>query len=63
MWPIGANAASAGIGQTKRLYADYFSDRQRRFYFRGLSRQGIWLGDPLLIFADVDGECDEDDYC
>jgi hypothetical protein len=33
--------------------ADNYSDRQTRFYYRGLLRDGIWLGDPLLIPIEV----------
>ncbi|HEX4168897.1 MAG TPA: hypothetical protein VHZ55_25820, partial [Bryobacteraceae bacterium] len=43
-----------GIGATRRIYAGYFTDRQRRFYLRGLSREGVCFGDPRPIFIDPD---------
>jgi hypothetical protein len=46
-------AGATGNTPVKRQMADNYSDRQTRFYYRGLLRDGIWLGDPLLIPIEV----------
>lgn len=48
-----------------RAYASYYTDRQQRFYLRGLTRQGVLFADPsvILIDTDSDSDDDDDDYC
>ncbi len=47
-----------------RAYASYYTDRQQRFYLRGLTRQGILFADPAVVLIDTDSDFDDDDdYC
>jgi hypothetical protein len=55
-----SGAATTTSAGTKRQYADYYGDRQSRYFYRGLWRQGVCLDDALLIAAEVDALSDPD---
>lgn len=60
VWPIALGGVSVGIGPIRRLYADYYTDRQTRFYYRGLSRDGVYFADAPALLVGVNGCCDAD---
>jgi hypothetical protein len=55
-----ASGAAIGSAPIKRQIFDYYSNRQSRFYYRGLLRDGICLGDPFLFPIEVAALCDPD---
>jgi hypothetical protein len=42
---------------THLQYANYATNRDTRFYMRGLRRGGYYLGDPLLALLLADSTC------